>query len=358
MALELPKSRRSLQPIQITKRNIPLEQIIAVQGQNPLATGIETAGNAVSQALQKRNQMRQQGQQIAELAALTDQQVPDTTTGLSPDQYVSAIKAKSELEKNSLERATTLAGLKDKSKLNYTPEQTDAILSGDAKRLATAFGGVIPKEAVGQSISGMASGGRNDYYSTRGSATFLNELPSNSSPSTAAGAAYGVKVAARQGKDLIAKAGSPQALALASSDLARAVQRSAPQLDAMRGGDFTNNLVTKLNAFSQRFTADPQGTIADVPKVRKEIFDILDGLDKSAQPFIEQKLQNIEDTFPEQLPKNWGSIKNREMGVTIKPIPFEGASGLQPLPGVGTGRSGGVTHRWNPATGRVEEVTQ
>lgn len=66
MALELPNKRITPRQIEVRKRNVPLEQIIAVQGYNPLAAGIETAGNAVGAALLKRAQLRREGELLAQ----------------------------------------------------------------------------------------------------------------------------------------------------------------------------------------------------------------------------------------------------------------------------------------------------
>lgn len=71
MAFDINVQRR-IQPrqIQTTKRNIPLEQIIAVEGYNPLAEGIQVAGVSVGSALTKRAELRRQGEQLAKLEAL------------------------------------------------------------------------------------------------------------------------------------------------------------------------------------------------------------------------------------------------------------------------------------------------
>lgn len=165
----------------------------------------------------------------------------------------------------------------------------------------------------------------------------FSDLPSRSNPNTASGAAYMVKVAARQGKSIIAKPGSPQQVALAASDLARAVQRSAPQLETLQGSSFSNNLVTQMNMLTQKLTADPSGK--DVPKIRRQIYDLLDELDKTAQPWIENDLKNIED-IQGPLPKN---VKNRELGLNVPDVPF--IDGSQPNQNFGKGSSpqvGGV----------------
>lgn len=117
MAFEISRriTPRQIQPI---KRNIPVEQIIAVQGQNPLAMGIEATGNAVGQALTKRAELRRQGEQLALAGKLTGQEItPEMqNSGLSADQLVKLLEAKSTMEKNSLERAQALAKMKADAK--------------------------------------------------------------------------------------------------------------------------------------------------------------------------------------------------------------------------------------------------
>lgn len=66
MSFDLPQRRIATRQVQTQKRNVPLEQILAVQGQNPLATGIETAGNALGQVLAKKADLIRQGQQLAQ----------------------------------------------------------------------------------------------------------------------------------------------------------------------------------------------------------------------------------------------------------------------------------------------------
>lgn len=94
MPLNTPQSRLNVRQVAIPKRTVPLEQIIAVQGQNPLAQGIETAGNIIGQTLARRAQLRQQGEQIAQLSKIIGKEVPSgfENSGLSPDDFLAASK--------------------------------------------------------------------------------------------------------------------------------------------------------------------------------------------------------------------------------------------------------------------------
>jgi len=74
MALQLPRSRFNVRSIEAPQRRIPLEQILAIEGQNPLAQGIETTGNVLGNAILKRAELRRQGEQLAKLESLAGQQ--------------------------------------------------------------------------------------------------------------------------------------------------------------------------------------------------------------------------------------------------------------------------------------------
>lgn len=90
MGLEIPRSRITPRQIQPVRRNIPLEQIIAVEGLNPVAAGIETAGNAIGQAITKRAELRRQGQQLAQMETLAGQPA-GSFSGLDPADRKSVV---------------------------------------------------------------------------------------------------------------------------------------------------------------------------------------------------------------------------------------------------------------------------
>jgi len=181
-------------------------------------------------------------------------------------------------------------------------------------------GTILEYDPTGKIIDTGVKGKSTGYGSTmapiRQAQYTLQDLPSNQTPTTAGGAAYQVKVAARQGKAIIGKPGSPQQLALAASDLARAVQRSAPQLDTLEGAGFSNNFTTQMNRLVQQITADPTGK--DVPKIRRQIYDMLDDLDKTATPWITNQLDAMEEVGFKVSPL----MRKRQLGLTIPDVPF------------------------------------
>ena len=137
-------------------------------------------------------------------------------------------------------------------------------------------------------------------------------------PSTAPGAAYQVKLASRQGKSLIAKSTSPQSLSLAGADLARAVQRSAPYSTTIGESDYGNTLLTTWGRLRQKLTSDPSSP--DVPKLRKQLYDTFDELDKASTPWIQNHLASYE----EHMGPISADERARQLGTNIPDIPFQG----------------------------------
>lgn len=144
----------------------------------------------------------------------------------------------------------------------------------------------------------------------------IQDLPSNQGPTTAGGAAYQVKVGAKQGKSLIAKPGSPQRTAAAAADLVRSITRVAPTDTALGTANFSNTLVSRWSALKQQLTADPSQV--DNPKIRKEMYDIFDEMDKSATPFIANQLDDMADAG---FPVTPGTRK-RQLGETLPNSPY------------------------------------
>ena len=145
----------------------------------------------------------------------------------------------------------------------------------------------------------------------------IQDLPSNQGPSTASGAAYQVKVGARQGKALIAQPGSKFRTSLASGDIARSINRVAPTDEAMKNAGFSDTLINRWANLKTSITADP--TTLENPKMRKEMYDILDDMDKSATPFIQNQLDDMADTGFQVTP----ATRKRQLGETLPNIPFQ-----------------------------------
>lgn len=149
----------------------------------------------------------------------------------------------------------------------------------------------------------------------------FSDLPSVKAGNASAAAM--VQMSARQGKALVATPGAAQKIALGQIDLARTVQRSAPQLDAIRGAGFSDNIVTQLSSLQQKYTANPNGP--DAPKIRKAMYDIFDDLDKTSSVYIKQGLDTLQ-SIQGSLPPN---VIQNELGSKLPDIPFQEGLGGQ-----------------------------
>lgn len=155
----------------------------------------------------------------------------------------------------------------------------------------------------------------------------IQDLPSNQPAHTAGGAAYQVKIGARQGKNLVARPGSPQRTAAAAADLVRAITRVAPTDEGLKNANFSDNLLTRWSVIKQKITADPSAV--DNPKIRKEMYDIFDEMDKSATPFIQNQLEDMTDAGLPMSPET----RKRQLGETLPDIPFDpGAESAGKIP--------------------------
>lgn len=115
MDIQLPQKRMAVNPVQTQKRNIPVEQIIAVEGQNPLATAIDTSSSVLGQVLAKKAELKRQGeqlarqrQQVARLEQLSGQQ-PGSFEGLDPETAFSFAQNKIKQNTDIQEEARKLA---------------------------------------------------------------------------------------------------------------------------------------------------------------------------------------------------------------------------------------------------------
>lgn len=123
MALELPKSRAGVRQIQIQKRQVPIEQIMAVRGQSPVAAGIDEVGKVLGGALQRQAELRRQGQQVAAISKATGVDLTGITDPAIADKVLTA---KTNMEKaNSYDFAGLSGDNKSMIVLNKRTGQTE-----------------------------------------------------------------------------------------------------------------------------------------------------------------------------------------------------------------------------------------
>lgn len=102
MAINL-RERKQLPNIPVPQRRIPVEQIIQTKGYNPMAAGIQQAGQLLSQAMQQRSIVRKKSQEsalIAQMAGLSPEEI-ERSKGVDPDILTRAIQLKASQEKGN-----------------------------------------------------------------------------------------------------------------------------------------------------------------------------------------------------------------------------------------------------------------
>lgn len=341
MASLLPQSRRPVRQIQIQKQNIPLDQIIAVRGQSPLATGIETAGNVLSQALQRREELRQQGialakqkeqtTQIARSLGLSDQDF----SSLSPDQAIKVgeFVSKQKEKQASLPKIRLLeqqAGVApgsygddyDAAKLIFTQSAID-------KRMRENPNLDLRREGLGRAEDDKFKNRLNNQKNRlindpRVKPLFAQDIGLKQvgqiqslvqGGNTVAASALGTKMARAMGEVGV----------LTDQDVARYVVSG--RLDRMAAD--------KLSKWMRGVPSD--ATQAEISQIASTLSD---NFSEKVQPVYNEYIDSfsqVEGMTPDEVSK--------KMGIPYQP---------KPLTAIGIEKK--ATHRWNPVTGRVEAL--
>lgn len=135
-SIRLPQAQLSELP-PLRKKNSQANEILQVLGRNPYAEAIDVVSTDIAGALQKRAQLKKQGEQAARLGSLLGLE-SSQTQGLDPSTVLSL--------------GTVLESRKEKerkrSEGSYTPEQMNVISTGSISDLPKVFPEGVPKEAV------------------------------------------------------------------------------------------------------------------------------------------------------------------------------------------------------------------
>lgn len=100
---QIPQSRQ-IRQIDIPKRKIPVDQIINIQGENPMANAIDAIGKTIGSVLTQRAQRKQQGDELAQLSSMTGVPVAPGANFPAKD-YISGVGARAETIKAEADRA-------------------------------------------------------------------------------------------------------------------------------------------------------------------------------------------------------------------------------------------------------------
>lgn len=334
MAFETPRSRLNIRSIQAPKRAVPIQQIIDVESQNPLATGIEATGKLVGESLARRAELRRQGQMLAQL---------ETVAGEKPGAFQGL----------DVPTATALATSAAKRRSeNFTPDQLQAIVSADPKNMSKVFPSGVPKEALGLAFSGermrnmegertqrgdeRLSSAAINYWKTLETNPVIKTLkqqdiglgqvdqlvPLVQSGNTVASNALGAKMARGMGEVGV----------LTDTDIVRYVQ----------SGQMTRSAADKLSRMVKGVPTDT--TLGEMQEITQAL-----------RTAYEAKVQPLYNDAVARFARNY-KITPEEAAERLV-IPYSGGK-LKPLPksAPASATPKKATHRWNPLTGQVEAV--
>ncbi len=358
------QKRIPVRQIQTTKRNIPLEQIIAVNGFNPLAAGIDTSANAIGSTITKRAELRRQGQQIAQLAAMTGESTTDTNS-LTPDIYEKGLalktaredkKSQAAKERVALElqleklkggyvesdpstgKVTKYPGVKGLS-IEYDPtgnpfiKRAENYQPSETPKSSGSGASVGKKRLVGVSDSGAAI--------SYNPSTQRNELPDGSEyvgtilPSTLGSAEQRSKSLVSTGKQAIQSVRqnlTPEVL----TEL-KAIRLTPGRVYSQLASSEAKEVYTNLRRAMENEVYLRTGATANPSELENSVVANMAALNDNPQDFLSR--MNLLD-------QSISGFNQRKLSTLDIPKP-------RALP---TNEPKKATHRWNSETGRVEAL--
>lgn len=337
MALNIPQRRIQVNPIQVPRRSIPLEQIVAVQGQNPVATGIDTAAQVIGSALTKRAALIQQGQQLAKLEQIAGSN-PGSFTGLD------------------ISTATSLAQNSAKNQAeNLTPEQIEAINRGDLLGLSKASPRGVPRDTaslaatvssrednkglrqIQQNALAEEREKRRQEFRSKEKTDLVNKF--NSDPGV------------RKINSSIDSASNVRELAMTNNPIAASaiptyMARASGEVGALSEADKkpfggSQAILSRLQSSLQQMAT---GRLTD--ENRKFLIELSDTMENSAINNLDRRAKDVSGQYGEAS----DFLEQDEIYKTLRPLPRPSA------PKLPTNDPKKATYRWNPITKTLEPL--
>ncbi len=336
----------ALNRIQTSQRKIPLDQIIAAQGQNPVAQGIEATGNVIGQAIAKRAQLQQQGQQLAALAKMAGQPIPDTNT-LTPELYEKGLSYKTAADAKRSDRAEKKSALT--LKLEQLKQDHSEVDPATGK--ITTYKGVTGME-VGEDEYGdpaiikandykqgtlPVKGGSSSSEKTANDKLWYNIVketnPATASSRSALGLAAAGNAKANRADTVLANPNStPQDIAAAVKDLGSIFQGGAPTDSGTHELEY-NTLANKWANLQTLVLNQP--TALNSPEIKQHMRDVIAELRDVNKKTINDNFDYIESAHPDAIAQHGDSWKNMRLraGATLmQPLPTPQQPGLPTIP--------------------------
>jgi hypothetical protein len=332
----MPNQRINIRQINIPKRQVPVDQIISVMGQNPIATGIDTTGSVLGQAILKRAELRRQGEQVAQLAALTGQ--PNTGQSLTPELYIKGLEQKAALEKA---QADAQGGNN-----MLSPAQLMAIDSGDPRGLIQSSPRGVPREvasllettATKRATQSALKEERDRAQADRmdkNILTYSEALEKN--PTVKGMRTQDVSLGQMDNVINLAKQGNTVAASAMGTKMARAMGEVGVLTDSdvkryVQSGQLARGTGDKLSRMMQGRPTD--ATLEEISQIAAVL-----------KNSYASKVQPVYDTYVNRLSRNL-NITPEEAAFRLD-VPYTGKKALKALPSSGSGvdLGGGFTYK-------------
>lgn len=342
MANLVPQSRRPVRQIQIEKKRVPLEQIIAVRGQSPVAKGIETAGQVLGQALARKAQLRRQGEQLAAMEALAGQQpgafrgVPLEVASSLTGAFAKQRMTQQETEKKKAEDIQRIRLLEQQAKMAPGSLGDDF----DAAKLVFTQNSITNRMMDNPNLDLRRQGiekAEDDKFKNR-----LNNQKNRLINDPRIKPLHAQDIGLRQVGEIMnmVKDGNTVAAGALGVKMAKAMGEVGVLTDQdvlryVQSGRLDRMAADKLSRMIRGVPSDAtQAEIGQIASVLRDSFS--EKIQPIYNEYIDQFSQ-VEGLTPDEVSKKMA-------------IPYRA---LQPLPMPGQKKA---THRWNPATGKVEPL--
>lgn len=236
----------------------------------------------------------------------------------------------------------------------FTGVQFDAVLSKDPAKIKAAFPLGIPQSVLTELNNAeklnVSTGEKQDqFYQREWDKVVKDTDPLTASSRSGLGMATKADFQANRALLTLSKPMvTNQEAGNAMADIASIYQTGNPTEYGMSHQGY-NTLYGKIQGAIQGLTGNPQDAVPD--PIKQRLIGVLTEMKDTNKAVMKQNLDHYERAQPKLIQRyqdEWKGIRQN----------LEGGVAGGPDQGTSSTTSGGITHRWNPATGKVEAVAQ
>lgn len=349
MALQLPQQRKQVRQIQIERERVPIDQIIAVKGKSMWAPAIDQTGNVIGQVLARRAENKRQGEILAGLEKVSGQE-PGAYKGLTPEiaQVMASANMKSKVESQEIARKMADNILKVRAlekQFNYPPNS----LGDDYDSAKMKVQADIQANSTSMGFRAEANRIREEQFKEKQVNAYSDDLQKTNIPGAISVGERVLSLLPERGENIPGFGPLEQYKPnILSGDKARTMRQAVLQLFNIELKDRSGAAV--VDSELQRLKNEyGQGNFATEEALRQGITQYLNRLSEIGKNVVSGYSPEIVGEYQSRGGRNVNQVFD-----SLKSSKKIGTPGLQPLPVPGAQKK--ATMRWNPKTGRVEEI--